>query len=142
MCKKKCNMETKFNFKSAVCTDRNQSERLLVLGLKKETADMYYSTILENDDIARVCYEDFWNSNKAIDGYIRRRCIPAWSLHRLVSLCNTDNIKIAFNEKDCWGGKIIDERRTFLKHNNLYDNLCDCIEWLIKEGYFNKEYLV
>ena len=24
---------------------------------------------------------------------------------------------------------------------NLYDNLIDCIEWLIKEGYFNKEYL-
>ena len=23
----------------------------------------------------------------------------------------------------------------------LYDNIIDCIEWLIKEGYFNKEYL-
>ena len=34
-------METKFNFKSAICTDRNQSERLLSLGLKKETADCY-----------------------------------------------------------------------------------------------------
>ena len=35
-------METKFNFKSQVCTDRFQSERLLALGLKKETADMCY----------------------------------------------------------------------------------------------------
>jgi hypothetical protein len=25
--------------------------------------------------------------------------------------------------------------------SNLYDNIIDCIEWLIKEGYFNKEYL-
>ena len=33
-------METKFNFKSAICTSRSQSERLLALGLKKETADM------------------------------------------------------------------------------------------------------
>jgi hypothetical protein len=24
---------------------------------------------------------------------------------------------------------------------NLYDSLINCIEWLIKEGYFNKEYL-
>ena len=25
--------------------------------------------------------------------------------------------------------------------DNLYDNIIFCIEWLIKEGYFNKEYL-
>jgi hypothetical protein len=24
---------------------------------------------------------------------------------------------------------------------NLYDRLIHCIEWLIKEGYFNKKYL-
>ena len=24
----------------------------------------------------------------------------------------------------------------------LYDKLINCIEWLIKEGYFNKEYLI
>ena len=32
-----------------------------------------------------------------------------------------------------------------LEHFNdgtLFDNIIDCIEWLIKEGYFNKEYLV
>ena len=23
----------------------------------------------------------------------------------------------------------------------LYDNVIDCVEWLIKGGYFNKEYL-
>ena len=33
-------METKFNFNSQICTTREQSERLLTLGLKKETADM------------------------------------------------------------------------------------------------------
>ena len=35
-------METKFNFNSQICTTREQSERLLALGLKKETADCYY----------------------------------------------------------------------------------------------------
>lgn len=40
-------MKTKFNFNSQIATDRNQSERLLALGLKKETADM---TIHIKDD--------------------------------------------------------------------------------------------
>ena len=35
-------METKFNFNSQICTTREQSERLLALGLKPETADMKY----------------------------------------------------------------------------------------------------
>ena len=34
-------MKTKFNFNSQICTTREQSERLLALGLKKETADMF-----------------------------------------------------------------------------------------------------
>lgn len=25
--------------------------------------------------------------------------------------------------------------------SNLWENLINCIEWLIKEGYFNKQYL-
>lgn len=35
-------MKTNLNFNSAICTSREQSERLLTLGLKKETADMHY----------------------------------------------------------------------------------------------------
>jgi hypothetical protein len=26
-------------------------------------------------------------------------------------------------------------------YDNLFDNIVECIAWLIKEGYFNKEYL-
>ena len=126
---------SEFNFNSQVCTSRSQSERLLALGLKKETADMalHFSCIDTNGNEYYIPY------------IIGHQCtgIPAWSLHRLVSLCNTDNIKIAFNEKDCWGGNVlrISQRNSFEK-DNLYDNLCDCITWLIKEGYFPKEYLV
>ena len=32
-------------FNSQICTTREQSERLLALGLKKETADMVYQAI-------------------------------------------------------------------------------------------------
>ena len=31
---------------------------------------------------------------------------------------------------------------SFINRNGLYYNIILCIEWLIKEGYFNKEYLV
>ena len=131
-------MDTKFNFNSQVCTDKNQSERLLALGLKKETADMMYEGMAEGE-LPRImphktemdCF-NLWDS-----------IIPAWSLHRLVSLTNTDDIKSACNEKHCWGGNVlkIAQRKAFEK-DNLYDNIVDCIEWLIKKGYFPKEYLV
>ena len=38
---------SEFNFKSAVCTSRVQSERLLALGLKKETADKEYDWLVK-----------------------------------------------------------------------------------------------
>ena len=52
-------METKFNFKSQTCTDRNQSERLLALGLKKETADMCWVN-LAIFDFEEDLAEDFF----------------------------------------------------------------------------------
>ena len=78
-------------FNSQICTTKEQSERLLALGLKKETADMYYSHDKGEDIYAiRACWGDFWNSNNLIDGYIRRHCIPAWSLHRLIEMMPYD----------------------------------------------------
>lgn len=141
-------METNFNFKSQICTTKSQSEALLKLGLKKETADMYYSTILENDDLPRVCWEDFWNSNKAIDGYIRRRCIPAWSLDRLRELI-PENIftgvrnqwhRVMYNSVLSYEEG--DDSLVSFRGVSIYDRCISCIYWLIKEGYFNKEYLV
>ena len=131
-------METKFNFKSAICTSRSQSERLLALGLKRETADMRYDCIGRMSDTEMI-----YREKPIIGPVISYYDIPAWSLHRLIFLTNTNDIKIAFNEKDCWGGDIcrFSQRKVFEK-DNLYDNLCDCFDWLIKEGYFNKEYLV
>lgn len=61
-------------FNSQICTSREQSERLLALGLKKETADMhwaYHSVTATRYMVAHPC-----------DGV--GECIPAWSLHRLI----------------------------------------------------------
>ena len=72
-----------------------------------------------------------------------KRSIPAWSLHRLLELCGIDRMPINFYKR----GKVrIKVNHIHPTHDgrsgyNHYDSLIDCIEWLIKEGYFNKEYL-
>ena len=58
------------------------------------------------------------------------RHTPAWSLHRLIemNLNSTDTrFEVRFNQLDV---------------KDAYEVLLAHIEWLIKEGYFNKEYLV
>lgn len=126
----------KFNFTSQICTTKEQSERLLALGLKKKTADMYYSYFR---DRIGYTYDLIPKTAELGDRY----SIPAWSLHRLLELCGIDRMPINFYKK----GKVrIKVNHIHPTHDgrsgyNHYDSLIDCIEWLIKEGYFNKEYL-
>ena len=122
-------METKFNFNSQICTSREQSERLLALGLKPETADMgiYYSELYGVD---RVFSNDVFDEKPTFDSDE----IPAWSLHRLIEMSNIV-IRVLRHRVSLSSGK------GFSTEETLYDNLIDCIEWLIKEGYFNNEYL-
>lgn len=70
-------METKFNFNSQICTTKEQSERLLALGIKKETADMYLCPSVDG-----IIYQvvQLPESSFAEDE------TPAWSLHRLCEL--------------------------------------------------------
>ena len=133
-------METKFNFKSQIATDKNQSERLLALGLKPETADChwaYHSVTATRYVVAHPC-----------DGV--GECIPAWSLHRLLCLIPKE-IELSFGKWVCsninYDYNIIylnDNQDDFVGfyEGSIYNKAIDCIEWLIKEGYFNKEYLV
>jgi hypothetical protein len=67
-------------FNSQICTTKEQSERLLALGLKAETADMRY--ILFEGDLEPCIRAMPWNS-------ICIPCqnnFPAWSLHRLIEM--------------------------------------------------------
>ena len=128
-------MESKFNFNSQICTSREQSERLLALGLKKETADMYWSNVLTNGN------REWLLIPIPIQAYTEME-IPAWSLHRLIEM-----IQSIFVRVNLCGWWVQIERKLFHeeyygnKYNNLYENLIDCIEWLIMEGNFSKLYL-
>ena len=141
-------MEKNLKFNSAICTSRVQSERLLALGLKEETADMLLSEfddgswrpvtffIEEPDDSDASLYPEF----ETID-------IPAWSLHRLIEMMPEeicDGLLCIYKDSIRYEEMIMDRLETDFEvmGENMYENAISCIEWLIKEGYFNKEYLV
>lgn len=114
-------METKFNFNSQVCTDKNQSERLLALGLKKETADMFYDYCKD-----RIGYTWYLVPKPATLG--DKRSIPAWSLGRLWELY--------------WSNKVVSDCLFGCgKYMNPYAKMIAMIEYDIEDGTFNKDYL-
>ena len=100
------------NFTSQICTTKEQSERLLALGLKKETADMHYHCIVCNEWPKYILMHN--SPEIPLD-------IPAWSLHRLIVL----------------SGMCIIESST----DNFYDKVIQYIAFLIKCESLNKEYL-
>lgn len=66
---------------SQICTTRVQSERLLALGLKKETADMYYFWVGGNEYRLKVDVD-----NNPLKYNMDRTFIPAWPLDRLLKM--------------------------------------------------------
>lgn len=125
-------------FNSQICTIAEQSQRLLDLGLKPETADM---ELVYN--IFSKTYEPLTKAFPTSNKYE----IPAWSLHRLIELLPQDILLddthyyltinpfkvIYINRHSLW----IYQR----DEGCLYDKLIDTIEWTIKNNFFNKEYL-
>ena len=102
-------------FNTQICTNKEQSKRLIDLGLNPNTSDMHHYRWSEGYWDIQNCPPRGSNSN----------FIPAWSLHRLMAMLS-DYLTDYCDFKDC---------------SKIYDNIIDCIEWLIKKNYFNKEYL-
>ena len=140
-------MENNLKFNSAICTSRVQSERLLALGLKKETADM--TIHIKNDDSWYVTTDPYYEWEDDI--------LPAWSLGRLIEMMpspipisedlptfryyahlNLSNMSVGYYWEDYDG-----EGRALVgfSGNGLFAAVVDATEWLIKEGNFPKEYL-
>ena len=85
-------------------------------------------------------------------GIMTTHDLPAWSLHRLIEMMPQSiyhknlacflfidqSVYVEYRHSLYGASQTIVEQ--FMK-SNLWENLIDCIEWLIKEGYFNKEYL-
>lgn len=145
-------MENNFNFKSSVCTDKVQSERLLALGLKKETADMkypctreYYGGVLTEGTSSLSIIID------TEDDDITEYDTPAWSLGRLIKDLMPQSIgclelAVGSDYAGYYEDRCNSESGMHWEYveemPDMFDNIISTIEWLIKEGYFNKEYLV
>ena len=137
-------MKTKFNFNSQICTTREQSERLLALGLKKETADMFYFFYDKNTYEINPTWETIWEDRNDY-----KKIIPAWSLGRLIEMMPLDVVpeggfdNIFTLTKNYPSGYSVEyDGFSYYHKKNIYDTLIEGIEHLIEEGYFNKEYLV
>ena len=118
-------------FKSQICTTKEQSERLLALGLKKETADMVHYLSRSFAECWAIIPLD--NGEVAENNDLE---IPAWSLHRLLCLIpkevNINGFKFPLRSDVIMRLEDVDF---------MYERLIGVIERVIKEGYFNKDYL-
>lgn len=103
-------------FKSQICTTKEQSERLLALGIKKETADMCIDTIMGYIYTQSCKYIE--------DAHPNWHLTPLWSLHRLIEMYSEHYV---------------------CEHINLklltYDTIIESIRLDILSGTFNKDYL-
>lgn len=119
-------------FNSQVCTTKEQSQRLLELGLKPETADMKHFFDDRNDFSYFHHWECFlyeWDKE-----LVDSENIPAWSLHRLIEIAEV-SVEVS--------GLFVRISSTYYyeEKDNVYDNLIDAISELINNEVFNKEYL-
>lgn len=100
------------NFKSQMCTNKEQSKRLIDLGLKIETADM--KLVPYSRDAMSIDYND--------GNFLEGDLPPAWSLHRLMEIGNITNI-------------------AFLKIDSIYEVCIETIASKIRFKHINPEYL-
>lgn len=77
-------------FYSQICTTREQSKRLIALGLKPETADMLHSTIEVLGNMVDLISAHVWTPK----AHVTDDWFPAWSLHRLIEILDKSKIFI------------------------------------------------
>lgn len=99
-------------FNSQICTTKEQSERLLALGLKRETADMGLAGNIP------IAIEDWKTQDTTLINS------PAWSLHRLIEILNIWCLDLNFHN-----------------FTNAYEQVISYFETQVKGGFINKDYL-
>lgn len=130
------------NFKTQISTTREQSERLLAMGLKPETADCYIECAPSGKDFMYI--RQTYNE----DIFKRSNIIPSWSLARLLEmmpqyidereevLLMIEPPIIAYYDTQYKG------QQHFTTYPNIFENCISMIDWLIRNGHFNKKYLI
>lgn len=145
-------------FNSQISTTIAQSKELINLGLKPETADLFYS----NAGILAFHTGEYTLYAKSYESLMRELnnqitpfdYIPAWSLNRLVDMMpmwikhKGKDCSFRLDTKSVRYEYIIPNKTAFPtfvsirpEWTNCYYSIIYCIKWLIAEGYFNEDYL-
>lgn len=126
-----------------ICTNKEQSARLLEAGVRPETADMYL------DEFERlVAFEYRRIKSKAYQDTV----LPTWSLSKLINMLpatisqrNRPDFSLEITKDSVYWFIQYTELGYDCKHEvmkkNVLDAVVNMIEWLIKEGYLDKKYL-
>ena len=119
-------------FNTQFCTTREQSERLLSMGLNPETADMHITNMSRKGfqytdawQIGPISYKDamsFWAEKGLKLENTNWEIIPAWSLHRLWVINNDIYAELSIQD--------------------TYDCMIDEIEDKVRHSLINPEYIV
>lgn len=121
-------------FNTQICTTKEQSKRLLELGLDADTSDMcWLAKKLWGNDV-EIPEEDrhYILSTDKDDSFCNRYdvdCIPAWSLHRLIAMLPDRRmtwLAVYCDSKDC---------------SKIYGEIISLIEWMIGNELLYKEHL-
>ena len=135
-------------------TTIEQSKHLLELGLKAETADLFYDIYInpitkekEGETIDFVCnWKSAWGDKKNVAELFDEKTIPAWSLDALlglvphtgydgITLNNYSDKKVAWTAMFNWKTESTPIRIGYTPLEAVYDMIC----WMLKNGYIKKK---
>lgn len=123
-------------FKSQIATTREQSERLLALGIKPETADCHIEMSQSGMDYTYITQNYHCPASNPI---------PSWSLTRLLELIPRfiyPSLAIEVSPPYISYWNTFEKRFEIIYGSgNIYENAIFIISWLIKNNHFNTEYL-
>nr|DAQ35920.1 MAG TPA: hypothetical protein [Caudoviricetes sp.] len=132
------------NFNSQIATTREQSEQLLALGLKPETADCFLLQINDGDwdNYETQAFASYMDREKMLT---MESIFPSWSLSRLLEMMplffrKVIHIQIMPPVVSYWDAGLREFARVY-DSSDIYENIISMIAWLISNGYFNTEYL-
>lgn len=145
------------NLSTQIATTREQSERLLAMGVNPETADMSWKEIPTAESFANGTE---WTDESDYEWILLTDNLseaehPAWSLSRLISMLPPFISGMKFGHephhpeliKSKQGYVLSIRRRTAdcLVGTHIKKDPIECcvsmIDWLIKNNHFNKKYL-
>lgn len=123
-------MEIKI-MKTKICTDIDQSERLIALGIDVNTADMFWLTT--DKPRLHILVEDLKN-------YSRWDCMPAWSFSALLGLI-PNSINFGYYNDSTFvlkkienGNYIADYYEVSFVKDNPLDAAFEMVVWLKENG--------